>query len=233
MHCPVQGGRSAGRTVIRKSQAALSNALRTGTVLRRMSLAGLAVVAPGQCDRPVTHVNVFARSCEPIPAGDTAQFYADANASTGWPGILYNSADRPGRFHWSSADPGLATVTFRGVVRGIVPGTVTISATAEGKTGSRDVVIVAGIRGIEVSPTSARIPVGDTVRLSAVVYDLNGAPLHGLWMTQTIEDKNVVWPVAFEQLAFVGRQAGKTTITICGANRDASVALTVVPRGSP
>ncbi|HEX6134053.1 MAG TPA: Ig-like domain-containing protein, partial [Longimicrobiales bacterium] len=44
---------------------------------------------------------------------------------------------------WSSADPSVATVDHAGVVRGVAPGTTTITATAQGETASAEVYIAA------------------------------------------------------------------------------------------
>lgn len=198
--------------------------------LPRPASLALLVVTGGaaNCNRSVDHVNVFPQLCEVIAVGDTVQFSATADAALGWPGILYTSHDRPGKFGWSSSDPNIATVTSRGLVRGIRPGTITIFASTEGVTGKSDVVIISMVRTLEVSPTSARITVGDSLRVSAVVYDASGAPVQGLCFYPAVEDRSIAWIAG--ELLVVGLKPGETRITIRGGHREAWVALTVVPR---
>jgi hypothetical protein len=198
-----------------------------GDRLRRFPLMILALGLLA-CDRPVDSVAVLPKWCPPLPVGDIAPLQALAHASDGWPGLLYTSDNRPSRFQWSSTTPEIATVSRTGELRALTPGTATVSATAEGKTGTRSVDIIGPIRGLEVSPTVASIAVGDTLRVTATVRDASGAPIPGLFVGQGIESTRVA--IGAGTLEFLGQEVGTTTITICSANREATIALTVRPR---
>lgn len=217
-----------GKRCFRSPVAARAARLHAGRIYRPVSLVLLVVAGGAAGCRAVDHVNVFPPLCEVIAVGDTVQFSATADAALGWPGILYTSQDRPGKFRWSSSDPNLATVTLRGLVRGIRPGTITIFASTEGVTGNSDVVIISTVRTLEVSPKSARIAVGDSLRVSAVVHDASGAPVQGLCFYPTVEDRSIAFIAG--ELLVVGLKPGETRITIRGGHREAWVALTVVPR---
>jgi probable HAF family extracellular repeat protein len=70
---------------------------------------------------------------------------------------------------WTSSVPGVASVTATGVVTAVSPGTATIVATSEGKTGSAGVVIVSAPplyvapSGVPVVPNGFLVMLDDTV----------------------------------------------------------------------
>ena len=56
---------------------------------------------------------------------------------------VVGSAPLPGRvFSWASSSPGVAVVSSLGVVRGVAPGSATITGTSEGKSATATVTVV-------------------------------------------------------------------------------------------
>jgi uncharacterized protein YjdB len=86
---------------------------------------------------------------------------------------------------WKSLDTLTATVSARGVIFAVSPGTATITATSEGKEGSASLVVTHQLPGtIAVSPVFSEITVGDSLSVVATVTDQGGA---------TIPAPDIVW----------------------------------------
>lgn len=127
---------------------------------------------------------------------------------------------------WETSAAGTATVSATGLVRGIAPGTVTISARSEGQVGSTSVtVLVAPVATITVTPASPVIMVGRNVQLAAVLRDATGAELSG---------RAVTWETSAGGVATVsatglvtGIAVGSATITARSEGQAASTVVTV------
>jgi len=92
---------------------------------------------------------------------------------------------------WSSSNTAVATVDTSGLVTGRAVGTVTISATSEGKSGSSTVRVNPGVGRVGVFPSSEEIDVGGTTQLVVVVYDVNGAVIPAPPVTWTTSDARI------------------------------------------
>lgn len=85
---------------------------------------------------------------------------------------------------WSSGNPGVISVDGNGYLHALAPGYAYVTATSEGKS-AKLVAIVTPVGGgvgntvgsIVVLPPQATITAPDTVRLVAVVLDVNGSPM--------------------------------------------------------
>src|SRR5207245_10382377 len=80
---------------------------------------------------------------------------------------------------WQSADITLATVHANGLVTGkAAGGPVTVTATAEGKSGTAAVTITTiPVITVDVTPATARKSVEEAVQLTAPPNDGSGKPL--------------------------------------------------------
>ena len=133
---------------------------------------------------------------------------------------------------WSSSDDHIATVSTGGVVRGIAPGAVVISATSEGVSGSAAVTVVSvAVGSVTVLPTSATVQLGATTTLTATVKDVTGA---------VATDRQVVWSTSNGSVASVsstgevtGKATGTATITASSGGRSGSATIAVVPVPAP
>jgi len=143
------------------------NAIITATVEGKSGV-GAITVSPA----PVASVAVSPTSATLI-VGQTVQLEAQPRDA---------SARRlDGRtVTWSTNRPDVATVTSTGIVAAVSPGTATITASSEGRSGTATVVVQAPTVGrVEVAPATATINVGGSFRLTATVYDSRGNVLPG------------------------------------------------------
>ena len=192
---------SAGNVLTGRAITWSSNATGVATVsasgLVRGIAPGTATITAtsegknGTATVTVTLVPVASVSLSPNPAsvqvGSTVQLAATLRDSAG--NVLTGRS-----VTWSSGTPGLATVSATGLVSGVATGTVTITATSEGKSGTATVTVTAQVTrsGFYVSPSgtsggdgssarpwdlqtalsgaSGRIQPGDTVWLRAGTY---------------------------------------------------------------
>src|SRR5205823_6271995 len=108
-----------------------------------------------------------------VPAGQTAQLTATPKDASG------NSLT--GRtITWASSNTSVATVSSSGLVRGVVAGSATITATSETKSGTSAITVTAvPVATVAVSPASATVFVNQTLQLSATPKDANGNTLTG------------------------------------------------------
>jgi hypothetical protein len=76
---------------------------------------------------------------------------------------------------WSSGNTAVATVAGSGVVTTVGPGTTTISAVVDGKTGTAQLTVLAAPGGapvrMELTPTTVNLQAGASAQLQALAYD--------------------------------------------------------------
>ncbi len=91
---------------------------------------------------------------------------------------------------WQSSDPSVATVDAFGNVRGVAPGSVTITGQVEGVSGSITHSIAASPVGrIEVSGGVERVRTGDVQSFTATAYSEDGS---------IIEDLPISWSYVYQ-----------------------------------
>jgi uncharacterized protein YjdB len=129
---------------------------------------------------------------------------------------------------WSSSNTSIATVSSAGVVKALVTGSATITATSEGKSaGTALTVTPAPVGTVTVAPFATTIGSGSTVALVATVKDVNGT---------TVTDRTVTWKSSDDLVATVstsgvvsGLKVGSTTITATSEGKSGTATITVVP----
>lgn len=85
---------------------------------------------------------------------------------------------------WSSSDRSVATVDKAGTVHGLRPGTATVTATAEGKSGTCAVTVkakVVPVTGVDVKPWSVTIGANGTTKLTCTVAPSNATNRNVRW----------------------------------------------------
>ncbi|HEX5437767.1 MAG TPA: Ig-like domain-containing protein [Gemmatimonadaceae bacterium] len=93
---------------------------------------------------------------------------------------------------WSSGTKSVATVSPSGVVTGVAPGSATITATSEGKSGTATIAVkLVPVASVTVTPSSTSLQVGKTVQLAAKLEDANGKVLTGRTVTWSSGDNSV------------------------------------------
>jgi hypothetical protein len=195
----------------------------------RLMLALLLVLVLNGCDSPsdpitVASVTVTAPASALI-VEETLQNAAVARDAAGNP-----LTDRV--IEWSSSDPAIATVSATGLVAGVAPGSVTITARSEGRAGQVTLEILPiPVASVSVSPDTVTLEVGGTRRLVATPRDSGGNALIG---------RGVAWSSSNETIARVASDGtvtavaqGTATIRATSEGRTGSSTVTVVPVPPP
>ncbi len=134
---------------------------------------------------------------------------------------------------WSSSNAAVATVSSTGLVTGVTAGTVTITATSEGKSGTATVVTTPiPVASVVVAPSSASLMTGQNDTLLATPKDASGNTLTGRVITWSTSDATIA--SVSSAGVVTGVAAGVATIlaTCEGKSGSASVTVTLVPVGS-
>jgi uncharacterized protein YjdB len=97
--------------------------------------------------------------------GGTSQFTATANYADG------TSEDVTSGASWTSSSSSVATVSSAGLVTGVAPGAVTISAKYNSVTGSTTVVVGATLTSVVVSGTAPSVGAGNQFTATARFAD--------------------------------------------------------------
>jgi uncharacterized protein YjdB len=167
---------------------------------------------------PVAAVTVSLGSAS-VVVGATTQATAQARDAAGL--VLTGRA-----VTWASSDVSVATVDASGVVRGVAPGTTTITGTSEGRSGAATLSVTqAPVAAVTVSLGSASVVVGTTTQATAQARDAAGLVLTGRAVTWTSSDVSVATVDASGVLR--GVAPGTTTITGTSEGRTGSATLTV------
>ena len=213
-----------------------SNSAPRMSAARRTGLAVLVCVIVFACERHVEQATPGARVATvevtpptaTVPVGQTVQLTATPQDSTDAP-----LPDRP--VTWTSDNPAIVSVDVNGLATGKTPGSATITATSEGKSGVSYISVTeipsVPVASVTVSPPTATVEVDQTVQLTATPKDANGSPLTG---------RTVTWSSSATAVAIVngsglvtGRASGAATITSTseGQRGTAEVTVTARPQG--
>ena len=95
---------------------------------------------------------------------------------------------------WESGDASVATVDAAGLATAVANGTVSLTATAETASGAARVTVAQVVAALEVSPSTVRLALDDSLRLAVEASDANGHP---------VTDPGLVWRSTDESIATV------------------------------
>src|SRR5881398_905593 len=169
---------------------------------------------------PVASVTV-SPSAANIPITGTVQLTATPRDANGNP--LTGRA-----ISWSSSNNNIATVNGSGMVTGVTAGSVTITATSEGQSGTASITVAgAPVASVTVTPPSASVPAGQTVQLTATLKDANGNVLTG--RTVTWASNNTTVATVNSNGLVTTKVAGSATITATSEGQSGTAAITVTP----
>ena len=137
---------------------------------------------------------------------------------------------------WDGSDDNVASVSSAGKVIAIAPGTMTVTATSEGKTGTATIVVLAvPVATVAISPTSQTVLVGsNTPAFTAVVKDASGNVLNGRTITFASSDPTVATINASTGVA-TGVAPGTTSITASSEGKtspNATLTVSAIPVAS-
>lgn len=130
---------------------------------------------------------------------------------------------------WTTSNAAVATVSAAGVVTGVAPGgPVTITATAEGKSGSAQITVIpVPIATLTLAPNPAEVRVGLTTQLTLIARDAAGNELGG--RTATLVSSNAAVATIDGNRVVTGVSAGTATITATAEGKTATATVNVVP----
>ena len=126
---------------------------------------------------------------------------------------------------WSSSDRSVATVDKAGTVHGLRPGTATVTATAEGKSGTCAVTVKAkaiGVTEVTLDKTELTLTEGETETLTATVRPDNANNRKVTWSSDKTEVATV------DKAGTVhGLRPGTATVTATAEGKSGTCAVTV------
>jgi uncharacterized protein YjdB len=197
---------------------AAGTATITATSEGKRGSASVSVSTPAPVVKPVRGVDVDPSS-PTIRVGQTVQLHATLKDEDG-----KTLTDRS--VAWTTSDANKATVSSTGLVRGVDDGTVTITATSEGKSGTAKVKIThRHVHDVTVDLDTHSLDVGETTHATATLVDSDGDVLTEPavdWTSNngavaTVSDAGVVQAVT----------AGSATIVATSDGQSGSASLTV------
>ncbi len=192
---------------------AQGSATIVATVEGKSATAAVVVTAPA-----VSSVTVSPSTASVI-TGATQPFTATLRDAAG---VLL-----PGReVSWTTSGPEIATISSTGLLTAVAAGSVTVTATSEGKSGTATVLVTnPPVATVTVSPTSAAMLPGEQLSFTARATDAAGNVLTGRPVTWSAANPAVATITTAGRVTAVG--AGSTTITATVEGRSGSAALTV------
>jgi trimeric autotransporter adhesin len=137
---------------------------------------------------------------------------------------------------WDDGNDPAATVSSLGRVTAQAPGTMTVTATSEGKTGTATIVVLAvPVASVVISPTSASVLVGSTTSaFTAIAKDAGGNTLNGRTFTFASSNTAVATIDPNSGVA-TGVAPGSTNITATSEGKtsnNATLTVSAVPVAS-
>lgn len=212
---------SSSTAVASVSNTGLITALSAGgTVVTAASEGRTAVVAVTVSTVPLATITVTPAT-DTVIVTQTLQLTAVAKDAQG--GLLTGRT-----MAWITSDAARATVSSTGLVTGVTPGTVTITASAEGKTGTASITVKEKpVGAVILSPAQVSIETGETRQLTAQVTDDQGNTLTGRQVTYA-SDKPAIATVSAAGVV-TGVAAGSAKITATSEGKSGTADVTVTP----
>ena len=210
---------SGAPSIAAVSPAGVLTGVSPGTAIVFASIEGIIGTATVTVRQVPVETVVVTPPTSTVVVGGTAQLSASVRDATG-----RELTDR--LVGWTSSDEAVATVSSTGLVSTLKPGSVTITASSEGKSGTATVTITAApVASVTVTPPSASINVGQTATLTAQTLDGSGGVLTG---------RGVAWSSSNTQVATVSQSGvvtgvapGSATITATSEGKSGTAAITV------
>ncbi len=223
--CPDVSWQSTDPAVARVSSEGVVTAIGAGTVTIRAT----GQVGEGSAVLTVTRVGVarlaiFAPN-RSIPVSDEVQLQVTMHDRFG--GKL------GGRLAtWSSADPGVATVSPAGVVTAMSEGLTEISVASGGRTAVIGIKVTApAVTAIRLSPAESAMAIGEQRRLVASAVNPRGRVLFSLPVTWASSDPTIATVSADGTVS--GHRMGSVKIAATVAGRRSVATVTVNPAVRP
>ena len=196
---------SQNPTVATVSQSGVVTGTGSGNTQIAASAGGKSgLVAVSVNARPVSLVRVIPPLAS-VQTGRTVTLAAEAVDASG--------AEVVGRpVAWKTSNAATATVSATGVVSGVTPGTVTITATIDGIDGTASVTVSAvPATSVRITPGTGTVVQGDALQLTATPLDAQGNSLGVRPATWSSSDESIATVSSTGRV--VGIAEGSFTIT--------------------
>jgi uncharacterized protein YjdB len=199
-----------------------SNGMITGLVVGSTTINAISDSKVGTL--PISVVNATASSLAIIPTtatlslGSTAQLVAEVRDQGG--NVL------PSPITWSSAEPGIASVSSSGLVSALRVGTVAIGATSGGMNAQATITVTStAVASVTVSPSNTQLQIGGTQQLSVSVTSATGSLVPNAAIAWSSSNPAAVTVSATGRAT--GVSAGSATITATSASSSGSAVVAV------
>ena len=206
---------SSSNAVATVNETGLATAVEEGEATITATAARVSGSATLIVDRIIATVEVEPSAAEVEP-GLTRQFTATARDRHG--NVMSTE------FTWASSNEAAATVDQTGMATGINDGEATITASAEGKSGSGILTVRRIVGSVEVQPIEVELEPAATQQFIAIVRDRLG----------NIMSADVTWASSDDAVATVNQTGlatavddGTATITATAGDESGSATLTV------
>ena len=213
---------SADASIAEVSPAGVVTGRKVGTVLIAASSRGRDAFSRITVNpTPVATVRLSLTS-RAMTVGQTFQLVAELLDGSGR--VL---TGRP--VSWVSSDASVATVTDAGMVTALGAGAAIITASSEGRSAVATITVsLVPVAGVDVTPVTSNLVVGQTSRLSARLRDASGATITGRMISWSSNRSNVATVSSDGLVSAVA--AGTATITATSEGRSGSATVNVATR---
>lgn len=213
---------SEDTTIALVSQSGVVTGVSAGLVTVAASSGGKsASAAITVTARPVSLVRVTPGSAS-IPVTGSITLRAEALDATGAPVLGRAIA-------WTSSNETIAVVSAGGVVAGIGVGSVTISATVDGRTGTSVITVAPqAVASVTISPDADTIVVGRRVTFRATPLDANNLPLAGRTVEWTSSDPAIATVSSAGEVLGLAAGSAKIRASIEGKSAEGSIVVSPV-----
>lgn len=168
---------------------------------------------------PVASVTVTPQ-VDTLRTGQTRQLTATLRDAAG------NTLNRP--VSWATSSGSIASVSGTGLVTATGPGTATITATSEGRSGNATIVVLDAVASVTATPPTASIAVGGFVDVTATARNSAGTPLTGRQFTWQTSDATIasVTPIGSSTARITANAIGQATITVTSEGVSTQIPVT-------
>lgn len=232
-----KGNVLTGRTITWSSSAPQIATITASGVVTGIAAGTVTITAASEGKTAVATITVAAPP-PPPPAAVAAVTVTPASVTLAVGGAATLAAAArdadgnalPGRsVTWSSGAQGVVSVSSSGVVTAVSPGTATVTATSEGKSGTAQITVnappPAPVASVTVTPTNDTVAIGSTAALSATTRDASGHVLTGRTVTWTSSAPSVA--TVSSSGVVTGVTTGTATITALSEGRSGTASVVV------
>jgi uncharacterized protein YjdB len=132
---------------------------------------------------------------------------------------------------WSSSNPSVATVSGTGAVSAVAPGTASITATSEGKTGAATLTVTTRpVARIDLNPMTVNLDLSSkrSMSVTAIAYDVSGTPIADAPLTWGTSDPSIATAAGSSTGGTVtGNKVGQATLFVSAGNVTATARIMV------